>query len=384
MKYEYSDNGARANSLANVKRIVVKVGSKLLMDMPNQTAMQRIEELVSQIHTLKQRGFEVIIVSSGAIATGMTLLQTKKRPKSLALLQAHAAVGQCHLMQLYENAAAKYGFHCAQMLLTAADVHDQERHTYIAQCLDAILKQNALPVINENDSICVDEIKIGDNDTLAALVAGMMRADLTVLLTTVDGMAERDSNGKLGKRISVVQEMDADFLAMAQGTDGNSFSVGGMITKLRAATMVTRSGEALWIADGTHFDVLNDVFSGKDSGTLFVPIRKGHMHARQRFLAFFSEPHGDIIIDRGAEHALKDSGKSLLPRGILGVSGNFKRGDTVRILNVDRTEIARGMVNYSNADLALICGCQTAELPKRLGRQPEYEEAIHRDFLVLN
>ncbi|MBP5638910.1 MAG: glutamate 5-kinase [Victivallales bacterium] len=385
MQYDYNDDGSRQKILKQVKRVVVKVGSRLLMDVEGISPAERIASLVAEIHAMRQRGLEVIVVSSGAVAAGMVLMGTKKRPKSMSSLQAHAAVGQCELMNLYETASSALGFHCAQLLLTAADMHDQERHTSVSECLTSILRTGALPVINENDSVCVDEIKVGDNDTLAALVSNMARADLTILLTTINGMRERDkTTGELGRRISVVKEMDAEFLAMAQGTDGNSFSVGGMITKLKAAAMVSRSGEALWIADGGDFSTLRQVLAGEDIGTLFVSSRTGRMHAKQRFLAFFSEPKGELIIDRGAEHAIVGAGKSLLPKGILGLRGIFHRGDTVRLLNVDRVEIGRGMVNYDNADLSRICGCSSEELQKELGHQPESEEAVHRDFLVLS
>ena len=384
MQYDHEARGPRAEILSGVRRVVVKIGSRLLMDMPGATAAERIAQVVGEADRLRRRGLEVILVSSGAVAAGMVLLQTRRRPRRMPALQAHAAVGQCELMNLYETASSRLGFHCAQLLITAADMHDQERHDSVSSCLEAILRAGALPVINENDSVCVDEIKVGDNDTLAALVSSMCRADLTILLTTVDGMSERDrETGELGRRISVVREMDAEFLAMAQGTDGNGFSVGGMVTKLRAAAMVSRSGEALWIADGRDFGVLGALFAGEDVGTVFVPSRKGRMHAKQRYLAFFSEPQGELIVDRGAEMALLQAGRSLLPQGILGMRGVFRRGDTVRILNVDRQEIARGVVNYSTAELSLVCGGPGADLRRTPGRQPPCEEAVHRDFMVL-
>lgn len=385
MQYDYEDKGARLGVVSGVKRIVIKVGTRLLMDVEGVSPQERIRQLVHEIHGLRERGIEVVVVTSGAVGAGMELMGLKRRPKGMSSLQALAAVGQCELMSLYEGASNELGFHCAQLLLTAADMHDHERHGCVSECISSVLRGGALPVVNENDSVCVDEIKVGDNDTLAALVSSMCRADLTILLTTVNGMRERDSEtGELGERISVVREMDSAFLAMAQGTDGNRFSVGGMVTKLRAAAMVSRSGEALWIADGFDFGVLRQIISGEDVGTLFVPLRKARLHAKQRFLAFFSEPKGELIVDRGAEHAIVGSGKSLLPKGILGMRGVFQQGDTVRILNVDREEIARGTVNYSNAELSLVCGCGSDELRKTLGRTPEYEEAVHRDFLVLS
>ena len=231
MKVDFTDNGERAKLLKNVKRVVVKVGSRLLMDVDGVSARQRVTELVKEIAVLRERGLEVILVTSGAVATGMELLKTKVRPKSMASKQAHAAVGQCELMGLYEAASSSLGFHCAQLLLTAADLHDQERHLCVSECLASLLSVGALPVINENDSVCVDEIKVGDNDTLSAMVSSLVRADLTILLTTIDGMRERDmTTGALGRRLSVVRELDSELLAMAQGTDGNRFSVGGMIT----------------------------------------------------------------------------------------------------------------------------------------------------------
>ena len=384
MKVDFTDNGERAKLLKNVKRVVVKVGSRLLMDVDGVSARQRVTELVKEIAVLRERGLEVILVTSGAVATGMELLKTKVRPKSMASKQAHAAVGQCELMGLYEAASSALGFHCAQLLLTAADLHDQERHLCVSECLASLLSVGALPVINENDSVCVDEIKVGDNDTLSAMVSSLVRADLTILLTTIDGMRERDmTTGALGRRLSVVRELDSELLAMAQGTDGNRFSVGGMITKLHAADMVTRSGEGLLIADGFDFGVLSKIFAGEDVGTLFLPARKMRMHAHQRYLAFFAEPKGELIVDRGAAAAVEKKGKSLLPGGILGLRGVFQRGDTVRILNVEREEIARGQVNFSHVELSLICGAQSAELGKLLGHAPEAEEAVHRDHLVV-
>ncbi|NLE53653.1 MAG: glutamate 5-kinase [Lentisphaerae bacterium] len=384
MHYQFEDNGTRANLLPGIHRVVVKVGTRLLMDVDGQSAAERVNQLVAAIAGLRDKGLEVVLVSSGAIGAGMELLGTKRRPKSLAALQAHAAVGQSLLMTLYEEACKAHGFHCGQLLLTAADLHDQERHRCVAQCLNELLARQVLPVINENDSVCVDEIKVGDNDTLAALVAGMSRADLTILLTTINGLCERlPDSGKLGSRISVVTALDSEVIAMAQGTDGNRFSVGGMVTKLRAAAMVTRSGEPLWIADGFDFGVLSKLFAGEDLGTLFVPSRKVRMHAKQRFLAFFSEPRGALIVDAGAEAALCKNGRSLLPGGVIGLRGVFKAGDTVRIITTQNQELGRGVVNFSNAELSLLCGARTGEIPQLLGYQPDMEEAVHRDSFVL-
>ncbi|MDD4098017.1 MAG: glutamate 5-kinase, partial [Lentisphaeria bacterium] len=227
-------------------------------------------------------------------------------------------------------------------------------------------------------------IKVGDNDTLAALVAGMARADLTILLTTIDGMRERDeATGALGRRMSVVHELGSEVYSMAQGTDGNRFSVGGMITKLRAAAMVTRSGEPLIIADGYDFAILPRIMAAADVGTVFLPSRQQRMHARQRFLAFFSEPKGELIVDEGAAKAICGQGRSLLSGGVVGLRGTFKVGDTVRIVNLARQEIGRGTVNFSHEDVSRICGAKSGDLERLLNRPVTIHEVVHRDAMVL-
>ncbi|MBR0458994.1 MAG: glutamate 5-kinase [Victivallales bacterium] len=383
MNYDFEDKGARAGQLKQIRRVVVKLGTRLLLDVEGSTMEERIALLVGEIARLRESGLEVIVVTSGAIGTALRLRDEKKRPKQMAHLQAYAALGQSHLMTAYEEACQALGFHSGQLLLTAADLHDRERHVKVAQCVEALLELGVLPVINENDSVSVDEIKVGDNDTLAALVASMSRADLTILLTTIDGLRERDSaTGRLGRRISVVHEL-SEVLAMAGGTDGNRFSVGGMVTKLRAAAMTTMAGDPLWIADGTDFSVLRQIFAGEDVGTIFLPERKGKLHAKQRFLAFFSDPEGELVVDAGAENALRLRGTSLLPSGILGLRGTFAAGATVRIVNTKREELARGTVQFNHADLSKICGAGSTELAGLLGYQPAVTEAVHRNSLVL-
>ena len=384
MQYDYADNGTRGEVLTQVRRVVVKIGTRLLMDVKGQGPAERIRQLMKVVGELRQSGLEVVVVTSGAIGAGMELLELRRRPKGMAALQALAAVGQCQLMTLYEEASSELGFHCGQLLLTAADLHDRSRHLRVAQCLNELLAREVLPVINENDSVCVDEIKVGDNDTLAALVAGMARADLTILLTTIDGMRERDeTTGELGKRMSVVHELGSEIYNMAQGTDGNRFSVGGMVTKLRAAAMVTRSGEPLIIAEGFDFAILPRIMAAEDVGTIFLPSRHRRMHARQRFLAFFSEPQGELIVDEGAAKALISQGRSLLPGGIVGLRGVFKAGDTVSIVNLARQEIARGTVNFNHEDVSRICGAKSGDLARLLDRPVNSQVVVHRDAMVL-
>ena len=379
----YSDTGQRAEALENVRKVVLKVGTRLLTDMGDVSKAQRVQQLIDAVTRLRERGLDVILVSSGAIGAGMSVLGTATRPSALPQLQAHAAVGQSRLMYLYETACLEHGFHCAQLLLTAADVQDRERHLNVTSCLDALLATGVLPVINENDSVSVDEIKFGDNDILAALVAAMLRADLTVILTTVDGMCELGESGRAARRISVVPTITPKITAMAGGTDGNALSIGGMASKLRAAELVTKAGENLWIADGRDFGNLTAVFAGADTGTLFTAAKDKRMRARKRFLAFFSEPAGDVVVDEGAARALAEHGRSLLPSGILRIEGRFRRGDTVRIRSVAGAEIARGVCNYSDKEVAQIRGRKSAEIRDILGYDAYYEEVVHRNCLVL-
>ncbi|MFA6814796.1 MAG: glutamate 5-kinase [Lentisphaeria bacterium] len=381
MEYTYQDQGERSHFIKNTKRIIVKIGTQLLRKPDPQ---KRIEELIAIVAQLRKQNYEIIIVSSGAIGIGMTTLGIQKRPKNIARLQAYAAVGQCHLMRFYESACEKAGFHCAQLLLTAADLHAQERNLKVTQCLEALLSKNVIPIINENDSVCVDEIKIGDNDTLAAYVATMLQADLTILLTTVDGFHEYLPEKKqLGKRFSTVKSLNSTILNMARGTDGNPYSTGGMITKLKAAHIITTCGGAMIIADGNQFTSLWDTLQCCDIGTLFIPSEKQKLHNHKRFLAFFSDTAGDLIIDKGAQKALCEQNKSLLSGGILGTRGLFHRNDTVRIFNTDNQEIARGIVNFAYDEMAKICGMKSSDIASTLQLKNPPHEVVHKDNLVL-
>ena len=382
MSFLYEDDGRRGRLLPGVKRVVIKVGTQLLMKLPGTTEAQRVVELVAQVAVLRARGVEVILVTSGAIGMAVKALGLTKRPGEIPALQALAGFGQCRLMSLYGTACEIYGFQCGQLLLTAADVREKERNLNVSNCLREMLKMGVLPVINENDSVAVDEIKFGDNDTLASLVAAMVGADLTVLLTTIDGMRERGADGRLGRRLSVVSAVSPRIKAMAGGTDGNAFSTGGMITKVLAGERILKSGSAMWIVDGSDFGVLPRLFAGEDTGTLFAPAKPARMAAHKRFLAFFSKAAGDVVVDAGAEKALREGGKSLLPGGIREVRGEFRRGATVRVLNQAGDEVARGVTNYGSGELGLIKGRKSSEIPGILGAEA-YDEAIHRDHLVL-
>jgi len=365
----------RQEAIGRCRRMVIKVGTRLLTDY------SRIPAIVAQIARLREKDYRIMLVSSGAIGTGMQTLGMDQRPGKLSQVQALAAVGQSQLMSLYEQECRKLGFHAAQLLLTADDLRDRERHLNVLNCISALWAQGILPIINENDSVSVDEIVYGDNDILAALLATMSRSELTILLTTVDGMYERQGD-KLGERISIISKISDDLRGMASDTDNSSFSIGGMASKLKAAEIITEAGEYLWIADGREADILERIVQGDDIGTLFVPQQKKPMQSRKRWLSFFSQSAGKITVDDGAINAICRQGRSLLPSGITAVTGEFQRGDTVEITDTARQTIARGLSNYSANEIKTIMGRKSREIISLLGHDGD-EEVVHRNNLVL-
>ena len=370
----------RSQVIKGSKRIVIKVGSRLLTDIRNTPKEIRIHDLIKQCAKLREKKLEVILVSSGAISTGMELMDIKKRPRDLSRLQALAAIGQSRLMSLYEKTSNKFGFHCAQILLSYDDLKSRKRHLNMCNCLHTLLGQDVLPVINENDTVSVDEISFGDNDKLAALVATLTHAELTIFLTNVDGLFLRRDKGQ-EKRISIISEINETIRNSAKGTDGNPFSIGGMTSKIEAAEICMAAGESLWIADGKNFSILEQIVNGKDVGTLFYPNTK-RLASSKRWLAFFTDPAGDVLIDEGAIKALKFSGKSLLPIGILSLRGNFDKGDTINITDSQGTIIAMGITNYKVSELNEIKGLNTTQIFQKLERRV-YKEAVHRDNMVI-
>lgn len=366
----------RREAVDNVTRVVIKVGTRLLTD----TA--KIPELIHQIAKLRESGSRVILVSSGAVGLGMKVLGESKRPPRLSQVQALASVGQSRLMSLYEDAARECGFHVGQLLLTATGLRDREKHINTLNCVNALLDMGVLPIINENDSVAVDELKFGDNDSLAALVASMTRCELTILLTTVDGLRDVTSTGALGARIPVVERVDDDVKALAGTTDDGNFSIGGMASKLKAAEIATNSGGYLWIADGREMSVISQIFNAEDVGTLFTPVGGKDMPSRKRWLAFFTKVNGSLVLDDGAVRAVTLKGRSLLPAGIIETRGAFPRGSTVRLIDKNGAKIGRGIVNYGSDELNAMKGKKTEEIVALIGYHGD-PEAIHRDNLVL-
>ncbi|MEI6055525.1 MAG: glutamate 5-kinase, partial [Lentisphaerota bacterium] len=365
----------RKKVISQKGKIVIKVGTRLLTDLG------RIGELIREIHKIREKGYQVILVTSGAVGLGMKAMELTRRPKELAKKQALASIGQGKLMSLYDAEAQKHGFHVGQILLTMSGLRDREQHLNTLNCINTLLQMNVLPIINENDSVSVEELTFGDNDTLATLVGMMMRCQLTIILTSVDGLYEV-KDGKFADRISLVEKITPEIKKMAMGTDDDQTSVGGMASKIKAACMVASAGEYLWIANGKDMGILEKIFKAEDVGTLFLPPENTLMSSKKRWLSFFAKTHGQIHIDEGAEKALLKNGRSLLPSGVTELSGTFRKGSAVDIINKNKIIIAKGLSNYSIDDLMQVIGLKSGELDKVLGYHG-YEEAVHRDNLVL-
>ncbi len=365
--------------LARARRVVVKVGSTTVsrnFDLDSQ----RIDALVQDLASLKQKGKEIILVTSGAIAAGTGRLGLTQRPQTLPGLQAAASVGQTRLMHAYEHRFSRYNHITGTMLLTQDDFNVRERYTHMSNTLRALLRLGALPIINENDTVAVEEIKVGDNDTLAAYVTNLAEADLLIILSDQDGFYTADPRkDPEAKLISLVYDV-TDELKRAAGNAGSTSGTGGMATKLHAAEIVTGSGEMMVLANGSEAQVVGRILAGEKIGTLFLPQER--MSGRKRWIAYSRPPKGHLVVDSGARRALVHQGRSLLPSGIQRVEGNFNHGDTVSCQDEEGAELARGLVNYNTHDLKQIMGKQTSEIEKLLGYY-SYNEVIHRDNLVV-
>jgi glutamate 5-kinase len=367
---------------AKARRWVVKVGSSLLTAKGQGLDREAIADWAGQIATLRKAGREVVLVSSGAVAEGMARLGLKKRPAVLNELQAAAAVGQMGLVQAWESAFAKHGLHTAQVLLTHEDVSNRDRYLNSRGTLKALLEFGVIPVVNENDTVATEEIRLGDNDTLAALAVNLVEAELLVILTDQDGLFDSDPRRNAGaKLVSEAELGDAALEAMA-GEGKGELGRGGMRTKLLAARWAARSGAATLIAHGRAPDVLGRAAAGEAIGTLLKPAQ-GVMAARKRWIAGQLQVRGKVHLDAGAVAVLRDKGKSLLPVGVKQVEGAFGRGDLVQCLGPDGREIARGLVNYDADESRRILGLPSPKVQEALG-YPGAPELIHRDNLVLS
>lgn len=356
----------RSELLQPVSRVVVKLGTGILTDDHKRLDPAQLEHLVAQVAALRRAGKEVVLVSSGAVGAGMGALGFKTRPTELADKQACAAVGQSRLMSAYDKLFAKHHLVVAQVLLTHEDLEHHERYLNARNTLVTLLRRGVVPIVNENDTVSFTEIKVGDNDTLSALVATLLPADLLVILTSVEGVIKNFGTAQ-ARVIPLVKRVDAELEKLAGGTTSVT-AVGGMVTKIQAAKIVVRSGIPLVIASGRKRKVLANILAGADEGTLFVA-REGRLRGRKRWIAFFHHPKGALFVDAGAKQALRAAGKSLLPPGVTRCEGEFAAGDVVRICDQDGLEFARGITRFDAAAVG------ARQLPKA--------ELVHRDDLVI-
>ena len=371
----------RREWLAHPKRVVVKVGSSVLSRGGIGLDRPTISGLAATLASLRARGVEVILVSSGAILAGMEALGLRKRPRDLPVKQAAAAVGQGHLMRAYEEAFQPCGLRVGQILLTREDLRHRGRYLNARNTLFTLLRLTVVPIVNENDTVAVQEIQCGDNDTLSALVANLSEADLLVILTDTAGLftadPRRDASARL---IPLVRPQDAVTSFCAEDA-GSAASIGGMSSKVQAARRAAMAGIPTVVASGLKEGELDGILEGADVGTFFVPSRS-RMQSRKRWLAFASQPRGGIVVDAGAKQALVAGGKSLLPSGIRGTRRTFRTGDVISLLGPADREFARGLVNYSRDEVEKIKGLKSHEIAAVLGHKP-YDEVVHRDNLVI-
>ncbi len=371
----------RKKTVEKAKRIVVKVGSSILASPEKGLHYEVFSHLAKEISDLKRQGYEIVVVSSGAIAAGMEKLGYRTKPQSITQKQATAAVGQSRLMNIYEQYFARHQQMVAQVLLTHDDLSHRRRFLNARKTLLTLLQLGIVPIINENDTVVVDEIKFGDNDNLSALVTNLIEADLLIILTNIDGLCDADPRTHPdAKCIPFIEDIDGDLGGIVGDTDG-PWNVGGMVSKIQAAQKASRFGIPTVIASGTRKEVLHQILKGKEIGTFILPKPQG-LSSRKYWIAYHLKPQGSVVVDEGAKKAIVQRGKSLLPSGVVKVSGTFDRGDLVSCIGPQGKEFARGLVNYGAHELERIRGLRTDRIEQVLGYKYS-DEVIHRDDLVL-
>ncbi|MGO8688979.1 MAG: glutamate 5-kinase [Thermoguttaceae bacterium] len=362
--------------------IVVKVGTRVLTRDDGQLDQPRLAQLAEQLHVARTKGRKVVLVSSGAVGAGMGRLGLTARPTDLAHLQAVAAIGQSWLVEAYQRALSGHGHHAAQVLLTAEDLEHRTRYLNARNTLVTLLELGAVPIINENDTVSVEELQttFGDNDRLAALVTNLLRAPLLVLLSDVDGLYDGDPSLEGSRLISTVDRLDESIFGLVCDRAGG-LGKGGMASKLEAARLATAAGENVIIASGRTPHILSKIIAGEPVGTLFLAQGRS-VAARKRWIGFTVKPRGRLLLDGGAREAVLRQGRSLLAIGVVEVEGNFHKGDVVALAEGDGGELARGLTNYGAEDLRKIKGLRTGQIAAALGHCP-YDEVIHRDNMVI-
>ena len=376
------NNEASREALKKGKRIVIKVGTSTITYANGKRNFSQIDRLAREISDLQNQGKEMILVTSGAVAVGVDRMGLPGKPKTIPGKQAAAAVGQGVLMHTYEKFFADYGQIVAQVLITKTEAIDRHRYTNTRNTFMELMRQRVIPIVNENDVVALDELKIGDNDNMSALVAGIVDADLVIILSDVDGLYTANPQTHPDAVIvPEVAEITPEIEASAGGV-GSARGTGGMATKIQAAKAATSSGIHLVIASGTEKNAITRVLQGEELGTLFVS-RENRLQFRKRWLAFGAKIAGSIVVDEGCAKAIRKAGGcSILPAGVFAVQGEFLPGSTVSVIDKDAHELARGLVHYSSAELEQIKGCNSGEIANILGHK-NFDEVIHRDDLVI-
>ena len=367
--------------IASSRRWVIKIGSALLTADGKGLSHELLAAWVKQMSALRHAGNEVVLVSSGAVAEGMSRMGWSTRPHNLNELQAAAAIGQMGLVHAWEAGFQNYDLHTAQVLLTRDDLDNRSRYLNARSTLRTLLELGVVPVVNENDTVTTDELRFGDNDTLAALVANLIEADLLVLLTDQEGLFDADPRFNPDASLINMTRVDNPQLDAVAGGSASGLGLGGMVTKVRAARLAARSGTGTIIASGRARHVLDTISRGEEIGTLLVPVQE-RQAARKRWLAGQLQPRGSLTLDNGAVRVLREQGSSLLAVGVCGVKGDFARGEAVVCLDLDGNEVARGLVNYSAQEMMRLMGKPSHAFETILGYVDE-DELIHRDNLVL-
>ena len=369
-------------ALKKAKRIVVKVGTSTITYANGKRNFSQIDRLARELSDLQNQGKEMILVSSGAVAVGVDRLGLPAKPSTIPGKQACAAVGQGVLMHTYEKLFADYGQIVAQVLITRTEAIGRHRYPNCRNAFMTLLQQGVIPIVNENDVVALDELKIGDNDNMSALVAGIVDADLVIILSDIDGLyTANPATHPEATLVHTVQEITPEIEASAGGV-GSSRGTGGMATKIQAAKAATNSGIQLVIASGTEKNAIPRILQGEEIGTLFVS-RENRLQFRKRWLAFGAKIQGSIVVDDGCAKAIRKAGGcSILPAGIYQVVGDFQSGSTISVIDKEGHELARGLVHYTAAELEKIKGCKSSDIEGILGHK-NYDEVIHRDDLVI-
>ncbi len=371
----------RQEVVTQAKTVVVKVGTNVLAAADGRLDPARLQALADQIQRIRQTGRQVALVSSGAIGAGVGRLELGKRPTDLRHLQACAAIGQSFLMRAYQECLDQHGVHTAQILLTAGDFDNRVRYLNVRNTILTLFEWGVLPIINENDTVSVAEIKFGDNDHLAAMLTNLLQAPLLILLTVVDGLYAGDPRSDpAAQKIDTVPLIDSAIMDLA-GSSKSTLGTGGMRSKLRAARLATAAGESVIMANGSVSGILDAIFAAEPVGTLFLP-HGGSVPAWKRWLGYTARPKGRLFVDAGAQAAVKDKGRSLLPIGVVQVQGHFNKGDVIALCDPTGLEFGRGLTNYAAGDAQRIVGLRTEQIGEVLGSVP-YEEIVHRDNLVV-